>query len=125
MYRRVPNRRGLGDCYGVDDYGRLICDSQGTDDNPGILPGASESWDSWLYRAATGKPSVEQVTGITDKCAADNVRASAGRLTLDQARALCGRDINAVLPGMSKASWALIGLAMAGALAIGAVVVKR
>jgi hypothetical protein len=117
MYGAVPIRRALGDCYGVDDFGRPICDSPSSSDNPGLLPGSNESWGSYFYRAATGVPSPEQQQGLIEQEAGNLVKASAGRITLDQARAQAAHDVNASLPKKSEFPW--IVAAALGVIGIG------
>ncbi len=50
----------------------------------------------WLYNAATGNLSPDQVTEKVSQCAADNYRAGGGRISMDEAKAQCGKDIRAV-----------------------------
>jgi hypothetical protein len=51
----------------------------------------------WLYNAATSKLSPDQVSGKIDDCAASNYRAGGGRISADEARSACAKDITAVV----------------------------
>lgn len=62
--------------------------------SPALVP----DWaPDWVYNAATSELRPSQVGGKVSDCAASNYRAGGGRITMDEARAACEKDINAVI----------------------------
>jgi hypothetical protein len=91
--------------------------------------GLGNSVTDFLYNAATGNLSEDQVGKAVSSCAVDNYRAGGGRITMAEAQAQCESDIRAVNKlNIADADHSNMGKALLfGGLCLGAlfVIVRR